>query len=240
MELFRTLFTPPRHWILVLAAVWIGLGLSEKRLKAPITPAVLSDLVFYGALGYMLGGRLFYALEHWSQVLSAPLSLFSLNDMFSPLGAWLTLFLVSLIYLQRRQIPLWPMLDSLTPLLATLLLGLTLANLASGNGFGKETNLPWGWELWGVRRHPSQLYEIFASLVTLGLILRLRLSASGALFLRFLALTAGWMLFLQAFRGDSYFLPGGFRLEQVLAWCALALALWLIDRREGRQASHES
>ncbi len=232
MELFRTLFTPPRHWLLVLAAIWIGLSLSEKRLKAPITAAALNDLVSYGVIGYVLGGRLFYALEHWSQVLDAPLSLFSLNDMFSPAGAWLTLFLVSAIYLQRHQIPLWPMLDSLTPLLASLLVGLSLANLASGDGFGKETNLPWAWELWGARRHPSQIYELIASLGTLGLILRLRLSAPGALFRRFLVLTSGWVLFLQAFRGDSHLLPGGFRLEQVLAWGLLALGLWSIDRYE--------
>jgi len=238
MELFRALFSPPRHWLLLLGAIWVGLNLSERRLKAPLSPQALSDLVFYGMLGYLLGGRVFYALEHLAQVLQAPLGLFSLQGMFSPAGAALTLALTLGIFLRRRALPLWPTLDALTPLLACVLIGLSLANLASGDGFGKESNLPWAWELWGARRHPTQVYEFIASLATLGVILRLRPAAPGVLFLRFLALTCGWALFLFAFRGDSHLLPGGVRLEQVIAWLGLALSLWGLDRFQRSEATH--
>ncbi len=230
IELFRALFAPPRHWLFLLGAIWIGLNLSERRAKAPLSPEVLSNLVFSGMLGYLLGGRVFYAVEHFSQVMQSPLSLFSISGMFSLKGAMLTLVFTLLIYLQRHDLPLWPTLDGLTPLLACLVVGLSLAHLASGDGFGKETNLPWAWELWGARRHPTQLYELIASLLTLGLILRLKPSAPGALFLSFLALTCGWALFLFAFRGDSHLLPGGLRLEQVIAWIGLAFSLWRLDR----------
>lgn len=237
MELLRSLFTPPRHWLLVLLAAWIGTSLSERRLKAPLTAKEVNDLLSYGLIGYFLGGRFFYALENLPKVLAAPLSLFSLQDMFSPWGAWLTVFLVFAVYLQRRKLPLLETLDTLTPFFATLLIGLSLANLASGDGFGKETTVPWAWELWGARRHPSQLYELIASSLTLGILLRLNFSAPGALFRRFLALTSGWVLFLQAFRGDSHLLPGGFRLEQVIAWGVLALSLWWIAQ-EKKDVSH--
>jgi len=238
MELFRALFSPPRHWLLLLGAIWVGLNLSERRLKAPLSPEVLSNLVFSGMLGYLLGGRVFYAVEHFSQVMQSPLSLFSISGMFSLKGAMLTLVFTLLIYLQRHDLPLWPTLDALTPLLACVLIGLSLANLASGDGFGKESNLPWAWELWGARRHPTQVYEFIASLATLGVILRLRPAAPGVLFLRFLALTCGWALFLFAFRGDSHLLPGGVRLEQVIAWLGLALSLWGLDRFQRSEATH--
>jgi phosphatidylglycerol:prolipoprotein diacylglycerol transferase len=238
MELFRALFSPPRHWLLLLGAIWLGLNLSERRLKAPLSPEVLSNLVFSGMLGYLLGGRVFYAVEHFSQVMQSPLSLFSISGMFSLKGAMLTLVFTLLIYLQRHDLPLWPTLDALTPLLACALIGLSLANLASGDGFGKESNLPWAWELWGARRHPTQVYEFIASLATLGVILRLRPAAPGVLFLRFLALTCGWALFLFAFRGDSHLLPGGVRLEQVIAWLGLALSLWGLDRFQRLEVTH--
>lgn len=238
MELFRALFSPPRHWLLLLGAIWLGLNLSERRAKAPLSPEVLSNLVFSGMLGYLLGGRVFYAVEHFSQVMQSPLSLFSISGMFSLKGAMLTLVFTLLIYLQRHDLPLWPTLDALTPLLACVLIGLSLANLASGDGFGKESNLPWAWELWGARRHPTQVYEFIASLATLGVILRLRPAAPGVLFLRFLALTCGWALFLFAFRGDSHLLPGGVRLEQVIAWLGLALSLWGLDRFQRSEATH--
>nr|BAL52732.1 beta-galactosamide-alpha-2,3-sialyltransferase [uncultured Chloroflexota bacterium] len=223
--------------MLVLLAAWVGLSLSERRLKVPITASDLNDLVFYSLLGYLLGGRLFDALENLPQVQLAPLSLFSLQGMFSPWGAWLSAILVAGIYLSRRRLPLWETLDSLVPFFATLLVGLSLANLASGDGFGRETSVPWAWELWGARRHPSQLYELIAATLTLGIVLRLNNAAPGALFWRFLALTSGWVLFLQAFRGDSHFLPGGLRMEQVLAWGVLALSLWRIGKEESHGCS---
>ncbi len=238
MELFRALFSPPRHWLLLLGALWLGLNLSERRLKAPLSPEAFSNLVFSGMLGFLLGGRVFYAVEHFPQVMQAPLSLLSISGMFSLKGALLTLVFTLLIYLQRHALPLWPTLDALTPLLACALIGLSLANLASGDGFGKETTLPWAWELWGARRHPTQVYEFIASLATLGVILRLRPAAPGVLFLRFLALTCGWALFLFAFRGDAHLLPGGVRLEQVIAWLGLALSLWGLDRFQHSEVTH--
>lgn len=232
MDLFRALFSPPRHLLLVLLFLWFGLSLSERRLRPPLNAARLNDLVFYALLGFILGGRVVYALTRLEAFLSSPLSLFSLNlDLFDSGGGLLVLSIVALVHFQRHHLPLWETLDALTPLFASLLVGLSLAHLASGDGFGKVTTLPWAWELWGASRHPTQLYELIASLGTLGAVLRLRPPAPGALFLRFAALTSGWMLFLYAFRGDSRLVFGGLRLEQVLAWLALAVSLFLLERR---------
>ncbi len=233
LTLFRSLFAPPRDLILVMAAVWLGSWLAEKRAaRHGLTANDVNNLTFYPLLGYILGGRLSFVLENLPAFGAAPLSLFSLNlDLFDPLGGWIAALLIALVYGQRRNLSLWPTLDALTPLLAVLSIGIALSHLASGSAFGKETDLPWGIDLWGARRHPSQLYELLASLLTLGLLLFQKAdSQPGRLFLTFTALTSGWMLFLHAFRGDSILLPAGLRLTQVVAWMALAAAFFLLDK----------
>ncbi len=194
IDLFRSLFAPPRHLILVLAALWLGLSLAEKRAsRHGISKEVLSNLVYYSLLGYVLGGRLFFALEHFQAFVKTPLSIFSPNtDLFDPLGALVTAILVGLIYGQRHQLPLWNTLDALTPLFATLAVGLHLSQLAAGTAFGSPTHLPWGIELWNAIRHPTQVYELVASLLIFVYIwFRKPGSFSGSDFLWFTALTAG-------------------------------------------------
>jgi phosphatidylglycerol:prolipoprotein diacylglycerol transferase len=114
-----------------------------------------------------------------------------------------------------------------------------ISHLASGNAFGKPTDLPWGIHLWGATRHPSQIYEII--LATLALIAVLFMDKSrwvkipGIIFLVFISLTALSRLFLEAFRGDSFLLAIGFRLPQVIAWVILAVCLGLIGWRMQQQ-----
>jgi phosphatidylglycerol:prolipoprotein diacylglycerol transferase len=157
------------------------------------------------------------------------------------LGAGLAAGIAALIYGQRKHLPLWQTLDALTPLLAVFAVSLGLSHLASGAAFGRPTGLPWGIELWGAKRHPSQVYETLAATAILvalwpgrGL---LRPSQPGVYFLSFLALSAASQLFLEAFRGDSVLLAGGFRTTQILAWLFLGLALWGIDRRRRAAAA---
>ena len=229
ISLFRSLFAPPRHLILLLAAFWIGLTLAEKRSERyRISKEALNNIVFYSLFGYILGGRLLYALSNLSVFMQSPLSLFSLNlDLFDPLAGLAVAFLVGLVYGSRQKLPFWSALDALTPLCATLAIGLALSHLAAGTAFGSPTNLPWGIELWNATRHPAQIYELIASLLIFSWIwFRKADSPSGISFLTFAALTAAARLFLEAFRGDSTLTVGGLRFAQVIAWLVLAAALF--------------
>ena len=221
ITLFRSLFAPPRHLILLVAALWIGMTLAEKRSERHnISKETLNNIVYYSLFGYILGGRLLYAVSNLSVFMKSPLSLFSLNlDLFDPLAALAVAFLVGFIYGSRQKLPFGPTLDALTPLFATLAVGLSLSHLAAGTAFGSPTNLPWGIELWNAARHPAQVYELIASLLIFGWIwFRKTDSPPGILFLNFAASTAAARLFLEAFRGDSTLVFGEFRLAQVVAW----------------------
>ena len=230
---FRNLFAPPRELILVVAAIWVGLWLAEKRSKRHgISINDLNNITFFPLLGYILGGRILYAVENLSAFIQNPQSLISLNlDLFDPIGGMAVAVIVAMVYGQRQKLSLWRTLDALTPLFAIFALGLGLAHLASGSTFGKETSLPWGMQLWGTTRHPSQIYEVLASLLILGLLwIQKADSRPGAHFLTFAALTSGTRLFLEAFRGDSTLIFGGLRMAQIIAWVVLATSLFLLDR----------
>jgi phosphatidylglycerol:prolipoprotein diacylglycerol transferase len=232
--LYRNLFSPPRDLILVVAAIWAGLYLAEKRsAKHGINKDDLNNIVFFPLIGYLLGGRILFALENLSAFTQNPASLVSLNlDLFDPTGGLAVALFVALIYGQRRDLALWPTLDALTPLFAVFILGLGLAHLASGSAFGRETTLPWGIEIWGAVRHPSQAYEILASLLILALLWFQRVDTRpGFHFLTFAALTSAARLFLEAFRGDSMLILGGLRAGQVIAWIILALSLYFLERK---------
>ena len=233
IEAFRSLFAPPRHFILLVAALWIGLSLAEKRCeRRGITKEQLNNLTFYSLIAYVIGGRVLFALSNLSAFTQSPFSIFSPNpDLFDPAGALVVALLTGYIYGQRQKLPLWGALDSLTPLFAIFGIGLSLAHLAAGTAFGSPTTLPWGIDLWNATRHPTQIYDLLASLLIFGLVwLPKTDSPPGILFLNFAALTALSRLFLEAFRGDSALLFGELRLAQIIAWVALAVVFYAREK----------
>jgi phosphatidylglycerol---prolipoprotein diacylglyceryl transferase len=233
--LFRDLFAPPRHLILLVIAAWLGLSLAEKRSEQHgISKEMLNNITFYSLLGYVIGGRVLYAAAHFSAFFKSPLSLFALNpDLFDPLGATLTAILVGFIYGQRQGLSLWPAFDSLTPFLAVTAIGLSLSHLAAGTEFGSPTNMPWGIDLWNAMRHPTQIYEFIASLLTFSLLWFKRPdSRPGLYFITFVALTAFARLIIEAFHGDSLLVFGGFRQAQIYAWIVLGLSFILFEYRQ--------
>ena len=210
--------------------MWVGLTLAEKRTeKYGISKEHLNNIMFYSLFGYIIGGRVLFALSNISAFTQSPLSLFSPNpDLFDPMSGFLAALLTGFIYGQRKALPLWGALDAITPIAASLTIGLALAHLAAGTAFGSPTTLPWGMELWNATRHPSQLYELLASLLIFSLLWFNKAELHpGLLFLNFASLTAGSRLFLEAFRGDSALIFGGLRLAQIIAWILLAFALMI-------------
>jgi prolipoprotein diacylglyceryltransferase len=239
--------------LVLLLGIWLGLSLAEKYIKnhgqrytiplpkaetenlQSIDASVLYNLVIGSLLAAILGARLLYVLMYTQVFIDNPASIISLNlSLLDARGAILGAIIFALFYGQRRSMQLWPTLDALTPALAVFAISFHLANLASGNGFGAPTQMPWGIELWGDIRHPVQLYE--AVLATLILIILwparplIAIRQPGEYFLYFTAMSAASRLFLEAFHGDSPLLPNGIRIIQVFAWLFLALSFYMLHR----------
>lgn len=223
--------------LVLLAGLWIGLNLSERRIKRSARdPGFLYNLVFISFFSGVIGARLVYIITY-PEAFSANLwSIVSINPgLFDPIGGLLIAFLAGIIFINRVKLPLWLVLDDLTPLLAVLGIAQGVAHLAAGSAFGAPTNYPWGIYLWGEYRHPSQVYEIILAisvLIITQLFDRSDLNKpTGTLFLIFASLTAASHLFLEAFRGDSLLIGDGFRLTQIISWIVLAICLFLLSRK---------
>lgn len=234
LTLFRNLFAPPRHMILLVIAAWVGLSFAEKRAERyGISKDELNNITFYGLLAFVIGGRLSFVLQNIPTFTKSPSGIISINpDIFDPFGAIAIAVIIALIYGQRHGLSIWPTLDALTPFFATLMIGIGLSHLAAGTAFGKQTSLPWGIDLWNATRHPTQIYETLASLIIFGLFWFQKQSPrSGILFLTFAAYTAAAHLFIDAFRGDNTFLFNSLNQNQVIAWGILALCFIAFELR---------
>lgn len=234
MSIFLNLFAPPRHMILLVIAAWIGLALAEKRTERHgIGRESINNLIFYGLLAFIVGGRIAFIVQHISAFTKSPLSIFSVNpDLFDTFGALAAMIIAALIFGQRNQLSFWSTMDALTPFFAVLSIGLGLAHLASGMAFGLPTEIPWSIELWNADRHPTQVYETIASILIFGLLwFKKHDPRPGILFLIYMALTSASIVFLAAFRGDQTLVLNGLKQEQLLALAMLAISFILFEYR---------
>lgn len=225
--------------LILLAGLWLGLTLAERHApRVGIKAETVDSLVLTSMVGGVIGARLGYIIQYPSAFFDNPISILSLNPgLLDPLTGLTVAALVALVFGQRKHLAFWPTLDALTPGIAVVAVALGFSHLASGSAFGMPADVPWAISLWGVNRHPSQIYEILAASIILislwpvkGPLFEKVESPSGLYFLSFLAISAFARLFLEAFRGDSQIILAGIRQAQVFAWLVLATALFAIDR----------
>lgn len=147
------------------------------RKQLSLTKDDVADLVFYGAMGVVLGGRtgyiLFYNLGYY---LANPLKLLAVwEGGMSFHGGALGVMLAFLLYARRKKIPFLTLMD-MAALCAPVGLGLgRIGNFINGELYGRPTDAPWGIIFPGsdgVPRHPSQLYEAFLEGLVLFFIVR--------------------------------------------------------------------
>jgi phosphatidylglycerol---prolipoprotein diacylglyceryl transferase len=178
-------------YVLAFVATYLIIKGEVKRRGLPLTGDDVSDLVFQGALGVVLGGRLGYILFYkLSFYLSHPLQVFAVwEGGMSFHGGFLGVIAAFLLYARRKNIPFFTLID-MAALCAPVGLGLgRIGNFINGELYGRQTDVPWGIVFpggGGVPRHPSQLYEAVLEGLVLFLIVRFvsrRTTATGV---------AGW------------------------------------------------
>ncbi|MEM7284094.1 MAG: prolipoprotein diacylglyceryl transferase [Pseudomonadota bacterium] len=121
----------------------------------------VEDIVFYSALGIVLGGRigsmLFYNFDTFLQ---NPLELLKVwQGGMSFHGGLLGVLLAMALYAKSKGRTFFQMTDFIAPVVPVGLGLGRIGNFINGELWGKETTVPWGMEFKGVVRHPSMLYE---------------------------------------------------------------------------------
>ena len=137
----------------------------------------VEDLIFYGALGAVLGGRAGYVFFYgFEQFLGDPLWLLRVwEGGMSFHGGLLGVFLALILYGRKIKQPLPAICDFVAPL-APLGLGFgRLANFINAELYGRQTDLPWAMvfptDPMALPRHPSQLYQFMLEGVVLFMLL---------------------------------------------------------------------
>jgi len=187
-------------YILAFVASYFILRAEIRRKQLPLTTDDVADLVFYGAMGVVLGGRLGYILFYnLSFYLANPLRLFAVwEGGMSFHGGFLGVIAAFVLYARRKRISFWALID-MAAQCAPVGLGLgRIGNFINGELYGRETNVPWGIIFPGggeAPRHPSQLYEAFLEGLLLFLIVRFAARRSSTTGVAGWTFVAGYGLF---------------------------------------------
>lgn len=157
------------HWYGIMYVVgflafwWLGYRRAQAPFS-PLPPEKISDLLFYGVLGVILGGRLGYVLFYqFDAFWQAPWIILRIwEGGMSFHGGLLGVLVVAWAYARHLQIPFLRLTDFVAPLIPIGLGAGRLGNWINGELWGKTTELPWAMIFpaadW-MPRHPSQLYQ---------------------------------------------------------------------------------
>jgi phosphatidylglycerol:prolipoprotein diacylglycerol transferase len=127
----------------------------------------VGDLLFYVALGVILGGRLGYTFFYnFSGFLKDPLVLLRIwEGGMSFHGGLVGVVIAYLLFARNEKLDPFAVGDFAAPLIPFGLLTGRIGNFINGELWGKPTDLPWGMVFahapTAEPRHPSMLYEAF-------------------------------------------------------------------------------
>lgn len=171
----------PVYWygMMYLVGFLGGWGLLALRLKVSprgFTQEQLSDIVFYTALGAIIGGRLGYMFFYdWQSLFADPLLIFQTwKGGMSFHGGVLGVLFSLWCYAKKHKRTFLSLTDLVAPVVPIGLGAGRIGNFINGELWGRVTDVPWAMVFPNggpLPRHPSQLYEFALEGVVLFLIL---------------------------------------------------------------------
>jgi len=205
----------------------------------------LNDLVWYMILGTVIGARLGHCLFYNpSYYLSHPLEILMVwKGGLASHGAAIGILIAIYLYSKKKKDQ--PFLWVMDRIVITVALGgsfIRLGNLFNSEIIGKPTNLPWGFKFVRahiadplIPRHPTQLYESLAYLITFFVLYKIYDSkkekiAQGYLFGLFLILVFGFRFFVEFLKENQTYFEEGMLLNmgQILSIPLIILGVYLL------------
>ena len=171
------------HWYGLMYIVGIGAAWWMARLRTkvpgfPWTSTQIEDLIFYSAVGLMVGGRLGYIFFYnFAAFLDDPSILIRVwEGGMSFHGGMLGAFAGMWFFGRKVGARFSDVTDFIAPYVPLGLFTGRIGNFINGELWGKPTDLPWAMMFptgGDVARHPSQLYEALLEGVLLFVLLHL-------------------------------------------------------------------
>jgi phosphatidylglycerol---prolipoprotein diacylglyceryl transferase len=166
-------------YVLGFVASYFLIQKQKRAREIGLVGTVAQDLIFYLAIGVVVGGRLgyllFYEYNDFGSYIKNPLEIIATwHGGMSFHGGLIACIIAGWIFSRRRKIPFAALADC-TIVTAPIGLGFgRLGNFINAELLGRTSDLPWAMIFPGggpIPRHPSQLYEVLAEGVLLFLIL---------------------------------------------------------------------
>ncbi|MFN3711033.1 MAG: prolipoprotein diacylglyceryl transferase [Alishewanella aestuarii] len=158
------------HWygVMYLVAFAIAWWLANRQAAEPGSgwdKEQVSDLLFYGFLGVLLGGRLGYILFYqFSYVLQDPLYLVRIwEGGMSFHGGLLGVLAAMALFTRKYRKSYLALGDFVAPLIPLGLAAGRIGNFINGELWGRPTDVSWAMVFptgGDIGRHPSQLYHV--------------------------------------------------------------------------------
>ncbi|SEM70600.1 prolipoprotein diacylglyceryl transferase [Nitrosomonas marina] len=169
------------HWygLMYLIGFLLFFMLGRYRIKygpkTVVTNELLDDILFYGMLGVIIGGRLGHVLFYqFGYYLENPLSIFVIWEGGMSFHGGFLGVIVAMVVLARKHGVHWLNITDFGVPLVPLGLGAgRIGNFINGELWGRPTDVPWGMVFPYVDdlpRHPSQLYQFFLEGIVLFLL----------------------------------------------------------------------
>jgi phosphatidylglycerol:prolipoprotein diacylglycerol transferase len=202
----------------------------------------IDDLLFYGVVGVILGGRLGYCLFYKPAYYAAhPLEvLFVWQGGMSFHGGMLGVIAAMAVFARRLQLPWLAVTDFIAPCVPTGLAAGRVGNFINGELWGRASQAPWAMVFpqsgSAFARHPSQLYQFAGEGLLLFVVLWLysakpravgRVSGLFLLGYGILRFAAEFAREPDAFLG---LLAAGLTMGQILSIPMMIAGLWLLVR----------
>ena len=153
-------------YLCAFACSWLGMRLRTRQPWSKIKAEQVDDIVFYAALGVIIGGRLGYMILPYgfAELRADPLSIFTVwKGGMSFHGGLAGVLIAMWLYGRRIGQPFFVVTDAIAPWSALGLGFGRIGNFINGELWGKVTSpdAPWAVMVNGEPRHASQLYEMF-------------------------------------------------------------------------------
>ncbi|WP_028310210.1 prolipoprotein diacylglyceryl transferase [Derxia gummosa] len=158
------------YGLMYLVAFGLFVGLARLQLRRPHVAAQgwnardIDDMLFWGLLGVILGGRLGYVLfykpayyfEHLAEIAQV------WHGGMSFHGGFLGVLVAMAAFGASRGRPFFQLMDFVAPCVPAGLAAGRLGNFINGELWGRPTDVPWAMvfpQVDDLPRHPSQLYQ---------------------------------------------------------------------------------
>lgn len=230
------------------AALWLGMRLAR---RAGYEEGAISSVMWWSVAGGLVGARLFFYLDHLSQLRENPADLLAIwKGGIAVYGSFLGGVAAGYLRSRRLRLNPWPLLDAAAP---AMLLGQAIGRVGcfiNGDAWGASTGHSWGvvytnpndlipGDLLGVATHPYPLYEIGWDLLVLLTVALLwqRLGRPGN---RFLFAAVGYgigRLWLTSFRQEPVLLLGMQEAQVIALITGAVAAVWLFLRSRHRASA---